>query len=778
MIVIKRITNADEYDNAILRDTCVFHALRRADERGDVDSLGGHALDDLRSKDAVRAALREGQTVLAVYQGSIEMPVLLDGVQPVGSSKTYVAAARILVKLNIGREFDSWVRQHFSNRFVRTFSDAKLVRALILNGIGNDFRTLFNKEKEDLLLKYGINSTDFPELGDNLRGWCSIVKVLAFQPELASSPRSGFYAGVKAEVERILRPTLAERTKDVLEIWEGRFFKALQEKPFVVLGIALALVAALIVVRGCLNANARREQKAEIEREGYVNKNMLVSGSMDVVCGERSDSEAAGILRRDAELHVGDAFKKRGLPWASGQEAKMRRENWAAVFADLREFADASDGEFTFSAFSESKARIEIHPEKVRSFTFDVTALNGDAAGVSEVSRAFEVSFSKGSVVGPKPIRKKTMEAALRRLQSGHKVRWERKGEGLIVFVPDYEWLTKDIPGFENLSNAEIIKKANEFWTTEAPGQFARYPKVASEFEAAFAPMNRDFEDGFEEAENTLSDLAKSIAQETEKARAFLAMCDQSWLRFTAPADRSAKMRLVQEASDKMNELGHSVAARLRAVSKQAANAKLQAAFDAEARRFDDNVETWWKGVAELISVYNRQYERIGKIKSLIGEIVSARERKDFSEVDDFASRVEEAKSVRLAVSKDEVLVAQSVSPSFDKAKVNVEMGSGWAKRMKNGFADLAGAGAEADARVSAFHDKAVGYFCPVGTRNRTLEKALENAMMYADAVRSNHDVKSVTPKDSQTSGTEIDLLSRCDAALASLLRAQRKAAQ
>ena len=770
MVVIKRIKNAKEYDNSNLRDTCVFHVLRRADEAD-----GADAIKDLRNRADVAEQLRNGRTVLAVYNREIEVPVVLENVKPVDSNKTYVAAARILVKINIGREFDSWVRQQFADPFKMKFRSSELLRTLIKNGIGNDFTALFNMEKEELLLKYGINSTNFPELGENLRGWCSVVKVLAFQPEVLSSHRSEFFNEIKDEIDKILKPTFIELLMRVLEIWKQQFLNALVAHPFKMLGIVVAVFLAIRIIKGCMPESP-------------------VSGSVELICSQRSDSEAAGILRREAESRIAEAFSKRGIPWSSGKDASLFRPQWADLLKEIRDFANRSDGEFSYKDISDTRASMRIHPDAIKSFTFDVTALNGRTEYVSEVARAFGVSFAGRNVIGPKPIRKKAMAAAMKSIKDG-KVKVVVNGNTL-MFLPNYAKIGKgtiNLP--QGLTPEEFEEWARKFWK-EAAVKFESYPKRADEFAAEFKELDHDYADGFEEALTKLSILSESIRQESEKAASFLADCNQDMLLFTAPSDRPKKMACVDAAIQKMKRVRNSVeslsqkvrTAKVEADRKaederirrkhQEELARLRESFDGEIARFDATKDAWLKGVGDLIHTNNAQVARKAKLRALRDEITSARERKDFSEIASFTQRIEAAKALRLKVSKSEDVIAQKIAPTLALSYVDNLMGGAWAKRMKKGFAAIEGGPATVDERVAKFEQTVIKPFCPIGTKNRTLEKALNEAQNLAGNVRYNHDAKSVRAKGETPSGTEVDLIAQCETALASLVRAQRKALQ
>ena len=291
--------------------------------------------------------------------------------------------------------------------------------------------------------------------------------------------------------------------------------------------------------------------------------------------------------------------------------------------------------------------------------------------------------------------------------------------------------------------------------------------------------MDHDYAEGFEVAAEKLGVLSESISQEAQKASAFLADCDQECLLFTAPADRPTKMRRVDDAMRNMNQLKIKVDRRLSAVKGQADAARLRAAFNTEVERFEATRKKWMADVAELIAnAYNKQVARKNALTTLRDEIVSARDRRDFDEISSFSKRIEDAKAVRLNVAKGEDMIVQRVSPTLAFSYVDGAFGTTWARKMKKGFSGLGDASSIVDDKVARFEQEVVGCFCPVGTRKRTLEKALEQARALAETVCYNHDLKSIRPKGEPSSGTEVDLLAQCDMALSALIRTQRKAQQ
>lgn len=779
-IIVKKIAKKEQYRSQELQH-CKFVAIERA-------SADAKPPQELDNEEAVGVALAKGWRVLAVCAVPVPVPFVVLDVKAKDENKHFNASGFITVRLTTGREFYDWAS------VILTENDEVLdtdfwEQLYCRYGIDDYFKHLVNSENVAQLEKHNIHATDFPDLDETLRKWFTFNTVDSFRIEDArDNPSAALLRCINAvnkakrrkeEASDRIQERVKKGGEEIARTWLDKAIEALKNHPFkTILTIAAAIVVFNILRGGLASYSAAKAARDKIDfiemtkRRKAAESTMPVKGALEVRADAAANPDAAALLVGVAEAFARDSVSKasgRTKSWANGAEIELPANKWAEIATAAQDFAANSDGEFSCELDGRSVV-IAANASKVLSFVLDVSALSTDPTLVSEIAATFGISFSGKTVSDPKPIRKSTMAAAMEKIKAGRKITVECR-DTLLAFRPNYEHLVKDVPGLQGLSSDEIIAKAKDFWANEAPEAFARFPREAKDFADRFLPLDRDLTEGFEDAEKTLSDLSKSLEQEAQNARLFLGKCDAPWLKFTAPADRPVKMRLVDEAARDMDRMKSRVDARWMAVRAAADAARLKSAYEGEIAAFKATAEEWWEGVAELITIYNRQVERKTALAALAAEIVAARERKDFSEAASYARRIEEAKSARLAAAKDETLVAQNAAPAFAFRFADSAFGPSWAKRMKKGYSAIPGAAAEIDSMAADFTDKAVNYFCPAGTRNRTLEKALQNALAYADAVRYNHDAKS-------TSDTEVALLAQCDTAFASFLRAQRRAAQ
>ena len=766
LIIVKRISKAKEFGDKALGH-CKFWGLSRDDE----------AAISLSSESEVAQALKSGARVFAVTTGSVNVPLAyeVEGWRVADIMKMRIVAA--------GRDF----RDEFLEKLAEgeVYYDTDLWKRL---GLEAHFKHLLNGQKAFAITKHSSGAID-PEqfnIGEeivkvqSIPGWCVYARDEGLVVTAKSESPSQRWNQANEMLEKesrvdwitILIDILRKR---VLTSWMVNAAEALCLHPFRTVFAVVAFVVLARFIGGCLSSYSEKQERSREAERAEWGKVKPVNGSISIKADETDNESAVRLLCSEAEAFARDTVSTnsgRTKAWANGAKIMLAANAWANIATSAQRFASESSGDFTCEV-SGNDIVIIANVSKIRSFVLDVSQLNGDLGLVGRVESLFPgINFNGRTVVGPKPFRAKTVAEATRAFSTGD-VRMELVDGSTFVFTPNLEALVTADPAMKGRSYEEIKSEAERFWREDAAEKFASLPVDAKNLSARFSELDHEYSDGFAEAAQALEALAQDCVRKADECRHFAGQCDTKWRRLFAPTDMASKRGAVLNAASQIDALKVRVASRLSLV-----------AFDECILRFEQNEKAWKQRVGAMITAYNNQQAvRKPRIVALIGEIVSAYGRYDFSEINSFSERIAALKSDRMQASKDETMAAQTAKATFTADYVKSNLGSAWAKSVKAIYGNLPDASVTIDNKVRAFEEWAVGYFCRSDSRNRTLSRAMENAQNYADTVCYNHAASSV-PSDLKTMTgdlmgyTEIALLARAEDYLAMLMRRQRKAQQ
>lgn len=754
LIVIKRVSDASEVSKRTL-DHCQFWGIER----------GSKTAIELNDRRMVEQALKKNCQVLAVSTASILVPLAFE-ISEVGRAKWRVAD---IMHVKIDPTCPA-----FRDEFIAVFADdpkgiyydTNLWERLNLEA---HFTNLINGQKAAMLAAHGsgaIDKSQFDvgkEIKPSLPDWCVFCRdegLVVFDRESHSNTWDN----------AILLRDKGTRLEGIFGIWNEKIKKALKEHPIKTgLGV-LAFLLAAYFARGCLvSYSTIQNQKREANRMEWETKKP-VKGSISIVVANETDPEAGKLLRGVAEAFARGTItvnSNKTSSWADGKKIELSAKVWSNIVNSAQRFAAENKGEFTCKV-SGNDITILADTSKVRNFTFDVSQLNGDVALVGKVEECFpEIHFNGRRTVGPRPVRATTVAAATKTMQSGD-VRMDLVNNDTFVFSPNLVNMVS--PEMRGRSLEELRDDAEKFWREDAAQKFAAIPQEVDSLTSEFSQLDHDYTAGFAEASQSLGILSDECGRKAQEYKTFVALCNERWRSFFAPSDIVSKRAMVLNAVNKLEMMKVKVDSRRNLV-----------ALSEGLFQFDQKEANWRRGVADTITAYNAQAMRKQNVVALIGEIAAARSRNDFSEVEAFAGRIAAMKAARLQAAKAESSAAQMARPTFSEAYIRENLGKGWAKKMKLAYGSMPGAAANIDGKVQAFEDWAVGYFCPMGNKIRTVAQAMNNAVNYADNVCYNHDTSSV-PKDRTAmpqnlmAATEAALLEYADYQLTSLVRRQRKA--
>lgn len=773
LIVIKKISKASEYNESTLVH-CSFWAIER-------DSKTPALLD---GENTVAQALKNNCQVLAVSTATILVPLAFE-VADRGHGNWRVADI-MHVKIDPACEAfrDEFISVFADNDKRDVYYDTDLWRRLNLEA---HFKNLINGQKAERLAAHGSGAIDpsqfnvKEEIKPSMPDWCVFNRDEGMVVDSANADYSVTWIKayaiadkeVRVEQERKESATgiFEEGRKELARTWIKKSMQSLKDHPFKTIGGIVVFLLAVYYIGGCLSSyNEKQANNREQERIKW-DAVKPVKGSMTVRADDSSNEAAWNVLRRDAEAFARDVISRKSSgqkAWANGEKIELPANTWAAIVTETQKFATDSKGDYICNVSGRDVVLVA-NTSRVKSFLLDVTQLNKDIGMVGTVGAAFGVEFNGRDKIGPRPVRAKTVADAAIKFRNGD-VRMELIGGDTFVFTPDFSSLVANDPALKGKSYGELKAQAEKFWHEDAAGKFVSLPADADALVARFSALDHEYGDGHAEAIQALDALAQDCARKSAECKTFSGLCNERWRSFFAPADMACKRGNVLNAAGRLDALMVKIDARRSLVS-----------FDEKIAAFKTNEQTWWKGVGATITAYNNQVARKQQIMTLVNEMAGARDRNDFSEINGFSARLANLKAQRMSAAKDEMLAAQNARPTFSEPYVREMFGRNWVKLMKAEYASMSGVQTTAEGMAQAFDEAAIRYFCPEGSRNRTLAKAMENACAYADIVSYNHNAGSV-PKDwSKTSGdmasmTEIALLNYADYQYALLLRRQRKA--
>ena len=768
LTVIKQVFKASEFNDRTLAH-CQFWGM----ERGSKTAI---ALDDQRM---VEQALQKKCQVLAVSTASILVPLAFE-VSEVGRNSFWRVSDIMHVKIDPACPA-------FRDEFIAVFADgAKGCKGTYYDtdlwkrlNLEAHFKNLINGQKAAMLAAHGSGAIDKrqfdvgEEIKPSLPDWCIFRRDEGMVVNSDREPISDAWSKAIALGEKETRieelVDISDESGKILNAWLTGIIESLKKHPLKTVFGVLAFLVVAYFARGCLTSYSNiQNQKREANRMEWETKKP-VKGSISIVVANETDAESGKLLRGVAESFARgtiSANSNKTSSWADGKKIELAAKVWANIVNSAQRFAAENKEEFTCKV-SGNDIEILADTSKVRNFTFDVAQLNGDVALVGKVEECFpEIHFNGRQTVGPKPVRATTVAAATKAMQNGD-VRMDLVNGDQFVFSPNL--VNMVTPGMRGKSLEELRVDAEKFWREDAAQKFSAIPQEVDNLAVEFSQLDHDYSEGFAEASQALGILSDECGRKAQEYKTFVAICNERWRSFFAPSDIVAKRAMVLNAVNTLEMMKVKVDSRRNLVS-----------LSEGLCQFDRKEADWRQGVANTITAYNAQALRKQNVVALIGEIAAARSRNDFSEVETFAGRIAAMKTARLQAAKAESSAAQMARPTFSESYVWENLGKGWAKNMKLAYGSMPGAAANIDGKVQAFEDWAVGYFCPMGNKVRTIAQAMNNAVNYADNVCYNHDASSV-PKDRTAmpqnlmAATEAALLEYADYQLASLIRRQRK---
>lgn len=756
LIIVKRVSKAEEFRAPEL-DHCKFVAITR---------VGGDGPQDLDDERAVGTALSSGYRVLAVCNIPVPVPFVVLNVKALNDNRIMHVSGFITVRLNTGMDFYEWVLSKLKK--CSEVLDADFWEELYCRyGLDDYFKHLVNSEKVVQLEKHGMYATDFPDINEKFKNWFTFNSVDSFRVENANDEPSAALMRCMNAVDKAMQPSIID---EIGKTWLNRLVQALKDHP---LKTIAGLVCALIVIyiaHGCLSSYSQ-EKDARDHLRGIKHATEIakaaelkpVKGSISIRMEDGAGTRAAKILNDAAAAFARDTVSEKSgkaKAWTNARKIELPAKDWAQIVTRTQSFAAESAGEFTCE-ISGNDITIVPHPDRVREYVLDVAFLRGNAELVGKVSKAFGVGFAGQAKVGPLPIRANIRRSALRSLD-GSEVRVEAIGEGNeMVFSPNFSHLAKADASVACMNDAEISKKADEFWTEVAAAKFVTIPKAYADLTARFEPYNKDLTDGFEEAGSELESLKLDVEDKIAEGKAFLGECDKPWRQYSEakPADKNSKVKAVSDTVKSLELLQASISARSNSI-----------AYDKDVAAFKKGKDEFIYWATEMLKCYHEQQARIARMGQIRQEIVNARAANDFGKIPAFEAQISEAENSQRANRQREMQIGQYVASVCNKQYFDQTFGSGWVKGIvRRHSANVAGVDAKARMLTADFSSDIQRLFGA-----STLDKALARGIQLAESVADNHR-EARDGKTLSEMGSEVAYISGLRNDIIVLKRVQRK---
>lgn len=761
MVIVRVLKSASQFGSDAFMH-CSYWALDSA-------TSDESKLSALKSRDQVSNALKANLKVIAV--SAIEFLVPYSSHDAMDSHRRYVVGGYVTVKVSPRGKFYDWVMRELMQGATQ-LDERDVCREIYARyGLGDFFNGLVNSENVEALVRHGKGATVFQDIPTHLPDWCDFGGIDSFRivdtqveviPEtilLASAAKA------EAQAHRQGMDDIVEMGRNIWWTWFARGGKYLAEHPFKAIGGMVGVALAAYLLTGWISDAAKQREAKEAERNSQMEASQSsrwVEGLVSVV-RNGEDGVAWKILHRDAETFLNDLFRRESngtKSWTNGAKVAMRADRWERIAVAVADFAAKSDGDYGCETSKGRRTKLVANVRNVPRCTIDVAALKGDAELVGAVAKTFGVEFGGSDSLSGVPVRACGREAAIKQLAQ-KAIRGEDRGERIVCF-PDVVALAVAAGLPKEMGYAEIEKRAAEFWAA-ASARFGEFPAALKTLQARFAPLDRKYAAGFDEAEAKLRELISDVSAKQNESGAFAAQCDAKWLKFSAnaPADRERRIREVRDAIKGMSALKSSAEARY-----------VRVAFDKDIAAFDaakSNPVTW--GV-KMIECHNAQQARIGAVRQILQEIGLAKETRDFTKIASFGERLAQCEKVRLEKRQYEMQVGQYVQSVCQESYFGMTFGKEWVRAMnKRHGARIPEAATVAAQKSADFANEIVRLY-----QAANLEKALKKGAGLSAGVIDNHR-EAADGKTVDSMGAEVAAIHQVRSAIAVLERIRRKSA-